>query len=73
MMRRSMAEGIKPEPLATPAEVAKMLGDIPEHTLAQWRSRGTGPEYIKVGRHVRYRWSAVNTWLDQQSSVTGVA
>lgn len=73
MMRRSLAEDIKPETLATPAEVAKMLGDIPEHTLAQWRSRGTGPEYFKVGRHVRYRWSAVNAWLDQQRNVTGVA
>jgi helix-turn-helix protein len=63
----------KPEALATPAEVAQMLGEIPEHTLAQWRSKGKGPDYIKVGRHVRYRWSAVNTWLDEQSTAVGAA
>lgn len=68
MMARP-ARNPKPEPLASPVEVADMLG-IPEHTLAQWRSKGTGPEYIKVGRHVRYRWTAVNEWLDAQTSST---
>lgn len=70
MARRSVKDP-KPEPLALPSDVAGMLG-VPEHTLAQWRSKGIGPEYIKVGRHVRYRWSAVNSWLDTQTSA-GVA
>lgn len=52
----------KPQPLATNAEVAEVLG-VPEKTLREWRSRGVGPEYLKVGRYVRYRWSAVNAWL----------
>ena len=30
------------------------LYDIPESTLANWRSLGTGPAYKKIGRHVRY-------------------
>jgi predicted DNA-binding transcriptional regulator AlpA len=52
----------KPEQLASTAEVANVLG-IPGKTLVEWRSRGIGPDYLKVGRYVRYRWSAVNAWL----------
>jgi len=52
----------KPQMLGTIAEVAEVLG-VPQHTLDVWRSRGKGPAYIKVGRHVRYRWSDVNEWL----------
>lgn len=51
----------------TSSGAADVLG-VPEHTLAQWRSKGTGPEYVKVGRHVRYRWTVVNEWLDAQTS-----
>lgn len=53
--------------LGTPPEVADYL-QVPEKTLAEWRSRGIGPSYSKVGRHVRYRWSAVENWLDQQAA-----
>ncbi len=33
-----------------------------EKTLAQWRSRGTGPKFIKRGR-VWYRRSDLDSWL----------
>jgi excisionase family DNA binding protein len=49
-------------PLATRREVARFLG-VPEGTVEQWGSRGGGPAYIRVGRHVRYRWSDVERWL----------
>jgi predicted DNA-binding transcriptional regulator AlpA len=50
--------------LATTEQVAAYLGDdFPAKTLAEWRSRGIGPRYLKVGRHVRYRWADVETWL----------
>jgi excisionase family DNA binding protein len=62
----------KPEALASGAEVAEVL-NVPVHTLDQWRSKGKGPNYIKVGRHVRYRWAAVNAWLDEQSQTAGTA
>jgi excisionase family DNA binding protein len=52
----------RPQPLASTAEVADMLG-VPEKTLVEWRYHGKGPEYLKVGRYVRYSWSAVNAWL----------
>lgn len=56
--------------LGTPDEVADYL-QLPVKTLAEWRSGGKGPEYHKVGRHVRYRWADVEKWLSQQAA--GVA
>ncbi|WP_307652656.1 AlpA family transcriptional regulator [Streptomyces sp. DSM 42143] len=52
--------------LASPSDVAAYLG-VPVKTLYQWKYRGTGPAPLKVGRHLRYRWRDVDTWLDQQS------
>lgn len=47
-----------PSPLAdgllSPYEVAAQLG-ISAKTLANWRSRGQGPEYQKIGSRVGYR------------------
>jgi excisionase family DNA binding protein len=47
--------------MVTPTELATELG-IPVKTLAEWRSRGLGPAYVKVGRHVRYRREAIDDW-----------
>jgi hypothetical protein len=52
--------------LAEPRQVADHLG-IPLRTLGQWRYLGTGPKFLKVGRHVRYRWVDVEKWLAAQS------
>jgi excisionase family DNA binding protein len=46
-------------------EVALRL-HVPKTTLYGWRYKGTGPRSHRVGRHVRYRWSDVLDWLDQQ-------
>ena len=35
---------------------------LPTTTLAQWASKGTGPRYARMGRHVRYRLSDVIDW-----------
>lgn len=53
-------------PLATPEDLAEFLNDIPVKTLAQWRSKGIGPKYRKVGRHVRYDWADIHIWLARQ-------
>ena len=71
-MATKTAATAKPQPLGTNAEVAEVLG-IPEKTLREWRSRGIGPEYLKVGRYVRYRWSAVNAWLATREARKGAA
>ena len=52
--------------LMTVAEVAEYLG-VPVATIYQWRHQGTGPQGMKVGKHVRYRRSAVDAWLDTQA------
>ena len=54
------------EPLGSAADVADHL-KIPEKTLAEWRSRGIGPRYLRVGRYVRYRWADVEEWLGGQA------
>lgn len=52
--------------LGDPPEVAAYL-KVPDKTLAQWRYLRTGPKWSKVGRHVRYRWSDVEKWLDERA------
>lgn len=56
---------VEQRPLATPDQVAIFLG-VTERTLETWRYRKTGPRWAPVGRHVRYRWSDVERWFDEQ-------
>jgi excisionase family DNA binding protein len=54
-----------PEDLIGPEELAAYL-DIPLASVYAMNSRGTGPRRIRVGKHVRYRSSDVEAWLDAQ-------
>lgn len=54
------------DPLLRAQAVADAL-DIPVQTLYVWRTKGAGPRGIKVGRHLRYRRSDVEAWLDAQT------
>jgi hypothetical protein len=49
--------------LLTPERLAAEL-DIDERTLANWRHRGGGPPFVKVGRFPRYRRIDVDRWLE---------
>jgi predicted DNA-binding transcriptional regulator AlpA len=51
-------------------EVAEYLG-IPPNSLKMWRYRRTGPPWLKLGRHVRYRLTAIEQWLDDQENQVG--
>lgn len=51
------------QPLATSEEVADYL-NVSVRTLDDWAHRGVGPEYSRVGRHRRYRWSDVDKHVD---------
>ena len=51
-----------PDQLGTPPEVAEHL-QTDERTLANWRSLGIGPPYMKVGGKVRYDWADIRAWL----------
>jgi excisionase family DNA binding protein len=54
-------------PLATPEEIADFCG-VPIGTVYQWSSRGGGPKLVRVGRHLRARWSDIEQWLDSQAT-----
>jgi hypothetical protein len=53
--------------LMTTSELAAYLKK-PKATLYGWRYRGEGPPAIVVGGELRYRVSAVATWLAQLES-----
>lgn len=55
-----------PLALLSPADVAAYL-NVPVKTVYVWRSNGTGPKGIRVGKHVRYRQGDVDSWLDDQA------
>lgn len=48
--------------LLTPEDLSTML-QMPERTLDDWRYRGLGPNFIRVGKRIRYRPAAVEAWL----------
>jgi excisionase family DNA binding protein len=52
--------------LMTPDEVAGYLG-VPRQTLLSWRCVGKGPRGIRVGRHLRYRRSDLDAWVELQA------
>lgn len=55
------------DPLYDPPEAAEYLG-IKESTLAVWRCVGRyGIEYVKVGRLVKYRKSALDAFLERRT------
>lgn len=53
-------------PLLSAEELAAFLG-VPLNTVYVWNHRRTGPRALKVGRHLRYRWAEVETWLEEQA------
>jgi excisionase family DNA binding protein len=40
---------------------------LPAKTIREWRHKGTGPRYARLGKHVRYRQSDVMAWLNETS------
>jgi hypothetical protein len=55
-----------PNPLFDNDSAAEYIGDHPR-TLANKRSRGEGPDYVKIGRKVRYQKSALDRYLQLQT------
>ena len=65
-MGKRMAGAEAPERLMTLAELSDLLG-VPIGTLYAWRCRGEGPAGYRIGRHVRYRRSVVEAWIERQA------
>jgi len=47
------------------AELADYLG-VPIATVYRWRYQRQGPLGYRIGRHVRFRSSDVQRWLERQ-------
>ena len=47
-------------------ELAQLWG-VSAKTLQRWRTEGRGPRGIRVGRHVRFRRTDVDAWLDSHA------
>ena len=57
-----------PEQLLSLQDLAELL-QVPEATIYGWNHRGLGPMPLHVGRHVRYRPSDVEAWLDAKAAL----
>ena len=51
-----------PDDLIRASDLARLLGKAPA-TLATWRTRGFGPEFLKIGASVFYQRGDVVAWL----------
>lgn len=49
-------------------ELSSMLGGkIKPRTLANWRSLGMGPKFVKMGGKVAYPRNEVDAWLERRT------
>jgi predicted DNA-binding transcriptional regulator AlpA len=47
--------------------VARWGSAVNERTLANWRSKGEGPPYVKLGQRVAYPLAQVEAWEVQNT------
>lgn len=59
-----MSETPMSEKLLTAKEAAELL-NLTTHTLAQYRWKGIGPKFLKLGHLVRYREADLRDWIGQ--------
>lgn len=57
------------EKLLSGDELGELVG-VSTKTLADWRARGLGPAYVRIGRHVRYRPADVEAWIGERAART---
>ena len=56
---------MKDHALMTTDEAAEVCRTTPG-TLEQWRHRGEGPQFVKLGRAVRYRRADLDAWIESR-------
>lgn len=54
----------------TPEDLANRE-QVPLETVYQWNRKGTGPAYMRVGRHVRYRLDDITAWEKSRMVTAG--
>jgi excisionase family DNA binding protein len=58
-----------PERFLSPRQLAA-YSNVSVATVYDWRHRRCGPPGFRVGKHVRYRRSDVDRWVDKQIEAT---
>lgn len=53
-------------PLLNQKQAAEALA-VPPRTLEGWRTRGGGPPFVRIGRHVRYRLRDLEAWIEDRT------
>lgn len=61
---------IAEDKLAKSKPVADFVGTT-EANLARLRYEGKGPDFVRLGRSIRYRWSDVYRWVEQNTHKAG--
>lgn len=51
------------EPLLSIDALAEYVG-VPVVTIYRWRTEGKGPCALRIGRHLKFPLSSVQSWLD---------
>jgi excisionase family DNA binding protein len=73
MGAQEMTEPARPRRRAVPQNDDRLMGvedlaeylGIPEATVYKQRSEGTGPPGYRIGKHVRWKRSEVEAWLEK--------
>ena len=52
--------------LLTEQQVSDLLG-VPVKTLQAWRHYMKGPNYVKYGRHIRYKKTDIENFLNEHT------
>jgi hypothetical protein len=58
-----MQTSVRELEVLTEKDLAAVLQMQPQ-SLADWRHRGFGPRYLKLGHMIRYRPTDINAWFD---------
>lgn len=53
--------------LLTAEQAAEYL-HVQTQTLANWRTEGRGPAFVRIGRLIRYRLEVLDKWIDSSNS-----
>ena len=54
------------EEIIPDAQFADEVG-VTDRTTREWRERGIGPDYMKIGKSIFYRRSAIAAWIERRT------
>jgi len=66
-LAKLIAEDLRQRPVSwewlSPEQVSSYIG-YPVKTLEEWRRKGAGPRFVRIGKHCRYRLRDVDAWME---------